>query len=144
MAVAGTEARWTWIWPALAWTILLVTLVLGGSGIVYAAAGAALFGTVFAAVCHAEVVAHRVGEPFGTLILALAVTKVLAREANRLLQPALPHSQWADMVVDDLIESDSHALRAPDRMRRAAGLGRYHYGAIALTSGELSAAFGRR
>jgi Ca2+:H+ antiporter len=75
MAVAGT-ARWTWIWPALAWTILLITLVLGGGGAIYAAAGAALFGTVFAAVYHAEMVAHRVGEPFGTLILALAVTVI--------------------------------------------------------------------
>src|SRR5436305_9360159 len=75
MAVAGT-ARWTWIWPALAWISLLVTFVLGGGGIVYAAAGAALFGAVFAAVYHAEMVAHRVGEPFGTLILALAVTVI--------------------------------------------------------------------
>ena len=32
--------------------------------------------TVFAAVWHAEVVAHRVGEPFGTLVLALAVTVI--------------------------------------------------------------------
>jgi len=32
--------------------------------------------TVFAAVHHAEVVAHRVGEPFGTLILALAITVI--------------------------------------------------------------------
>jgi Ca2+:H+ antiporter len=39
-------------------------------------AGATLFGTVFAAVYHAEVVAHRVGEPFGTLVLALAVTVI--------------------------------------------------------------------
>jgi Ca2+:H+ antiporter len=31
---------------------------------------------VFAAVYHAEVVAHRVGEPFGTLVLALAVTVI--------------------------------------------------------------------
>src|SRR4051812_35206346 len=31
---------------------------------------------VIAAVHHAEVVAHRVGEPFGTLILALAVTVI--------------------------------------------------------------------
>lgn len=76
MGVVGTTARWTWIWPALAWAILLLSLVLGGGGIVYAAAGAALFGTVFAAVYHAEVVAHRVGEPFGTLILALAVTVI--------------------------------------------------------------------
>ena len=35
---------------------------------------AGLGAAVVAAVHHAEVVAHRVGEPFGTLILALAVT----------------------------------------------------------------------
>jgi Ca2+:H+ antiporter len=38
--------------------------------------GLALVGTVVAAVHHAEVVAHRVGEPFGTLVLALAVTAI--------------------------------------------------------------------
>jgi Ca2+:H+ antiporter len=36
----------------------------------------ALVGSVFAAVHHAEIVAHRVGEPFGTLILALSVTVI--------------------------------------------------------------------
>jgi Ca2+:H+ antiporter len=41
-----------------------------------AAAGAALILTVFAAVYHAEVVAHRTGEPFGTLVLAVAVTVI--------------------------------------------------------------------
>jgi Ca2+:H+ antiporter len=34
-----------------------------------------LFGVV-AAVHHAEVIAHRIGEPFGTLVLALAVTVI--------------------------------------------------------------------
>jgi Ca2+:H+ antiporter len=34
----------------------------------------ALILAVFAAVYHAEVVAHRTGEPFGTLVLAVAVT----------------------------------------------------------------------
>ncbi len=38
--------------------------------------GVILAGSVIAAVHHAEVVAHRVGEPFGTLILALAVTVI--------------------------------------------------------------------
>jgi Ca2+:H+ antiporter len=33
-----------------------------------------LFGAVFAAVYHAEIVAHRTGEPFGTLVLTMAVT----------------------------------------------------------------------
>ena len=37
---------------------------------------AALVASVFAGVHHAEVVAHRVGEPFGTLVLALAVTVI--------------------------------------------------------------------
>src|SRR3954454_18445019 len=75
MAVAGT-ARWTWIWPGLAWGVLLISFVLGKGGVIDAAAGAALFGTVFAAVYHDEVIAHRVGEPFGTLVLALAVTVI--------------------------------------------------------------------
>jgi Ca2+:H+ antiporter len=38
--------------------------------------GLALMAAVMVAVHHAEVVAHRVGEPFGTLILALAVTVI--------------------------------------------------------------------
>jgi Ca2+:H+ antiporter len=41
-----------------------------------AAAAAALIAAVFVAVYHAEVVAHRTGEPFGTLVLAVAVTVI--------------------------------------------------------------------
>ena len=33
-----------------------------------------MLGAVFAAVHHADVIAHRVGEPYGTLVLTLAVT----------------------------------------------------------------------
>jgi Ca2+:H+ antiporter len=39
-------------------------------------AALALVGAVVAAVHHAEVVAHRVGEPFGTLVLAVAITVI--------------------------------------------------------------------
>ena len=39
-------------------------------------AGGALIASVVVAVHHAEVIAHRVGEPFGTLVLALAVTVI--------------------------------------------------------------------
>src|SRR3954470_23368321 len=67
---------WTWTWPALAWAILLIASFLSTSGLVLALAGAVLIATVFAAVHHAEVIAHRVGEPFGTLVLALAVTVI--------------------------------------------------------------------
>ena len=41
-------------------------------------AGAVLVASVLAAVHHAEVIAHRVGEPFGALVLALAVTVIEA------------------------------------------------------------------
>ena len=35
-----------------------------------------LIGSVIASVHHAEVIAHRVGEPFGTIILAIAITTI--------------------------------------------------------------------
>ncbi|MDQ3030388.1 MAG: hypothetical protein M3R09_10270 [Actinomycetota bacterium] len=73
----------------------------------------------------------------GEMGLALAVTKVLAREANQLLQPTLPRDQWADMLIDDLVEADPHMLRAPDFLRRARGLAKFHYGALKLADTEL-------
>jgi Ca2+:H+ antiporter len=76
MKAATSTPWWAWAWPALAWIILAVTTVAGVSGVVAAAAGAILIATVFAAVHHAEVVAHRLGEPFGTLVLAVVVTVI--------------------------------------------------------------------
>jgi Ca2+:H+ antiporter len=67
---------WTWAWPLLAWVVLLLTPFVGLGVFTALLAGAALMTTVFAAVYHAEVVAHRTGEPFGTLILAAAVTVI--------------------------------------------------------------------
>src|SRR4051795_4586004 len=74
MAQAQTP-WWAWAWPLLAWARLVLSFFVQG-GIVDAAAGAVLIATVFAAVYHAEVVAHRTGEPFGTLVLAVAVTVI--------------------------------------------------------------------
>lgn len=65
---------WTWAWPVLAFTSLIVTAIFGATGVIAAIAGVILIAAVFAAVYHAEVLAHRIGEPFGTLVLALAVT----------------------------------------------------------------------
>ena len=78
MAAAARTPWWAWAWPVLAWAIMIVTAMTGAAGIVAAIAGAILIATVFAAVYHAEVVAHRVGEPFGTLVLAVAVTVIEA------------------------------------------------------------------
>jgi Ca2+:H+ antiporter len=67
--------HWTLIAPLAA---IGVYLALHGSTNVLAgiALGAALLAGVLAAVYHAEVVAARVGEPFGAIILALAVTVI--------------------------------------------------------------------
>jgi Ca2+:H+ antiporter len=56
--------------------ILLASLSVSIGGALAAVAGLALITTVFAAVYHAEVVAHRIGEPFGTIVLAVAVTVI--------------------------------------------------------------------
>jgi len=65
---------WSWLWPAVALVILAFHLAHWTSIVLTAAEAFALIATVFAAVHHAEVVALRVGEPLGTLVLALAVT----------------------------------------------------------------------
>src|SRR3954454_15237532 len=70
--------HWTWIVPAGALALFFVALALGVGNWLAAPCGAALIGAVLVAVHHAEGVAHRVGEPLGTLILALAVTAIEA------------------------------------------------------------------
>lgn len=67
---------WTWLVPALSIALLATTYVAGAGSVLAAVCGIALIGAVIAAVHHAEVVAHRVGEPFGTLVLAVAVTVI--------------------------------------------------------------------
>src|SRR6478752_3689011 len=74
--IAARTPWWAWTWPGLAWLVLFMSFVLGPAGFIAAAAALVLFGAVFSAVYHAEVIAHRVGEPFGTLVLALAVTVI--------------------------------------------------------------------
>src|SRR5215471_1500397 len=60
--VRGRMPYWAWAVPAAAVALLGL------------ACAAAMIGAVFVAVHHAEVVAHKLGEPFGTLVLAIAVT----------------------------------------------------------------------
>ncbi len=72
-----------WAFPALAVLFFSVAMTLGwtfarsAAGFVYAVAVLTiLFGTVFAAVHHAEVIAQRIGEPYGTLVLTMSVTVI--------------------------------------------------------------------
>ena len=69
-------ASWDVLVPVLAIVALAVTWESKPPSLILAAIGLLLAGSILAAVHHAEIVAHRVGEPFGTLILALAVTVI--------------------------------------------------------------------
>ncbi|GAA4068772.1 calcium:proton antiporter [Nonomuraea soli] len=68
--------RWEVIVPPLALLVLALTYGAEQNGVLTTIDAVALIAAVVVAVHHAEVVAHRVGEPFGTLILAIAVTVI--------------------------------------------------------------------
>lgn len=68
--------NWSLLAPIAAIALLLATLSAPLSAFLAVLAAFGLVGSVLAAVHHAEVVAHRVGEPFGTLVLALAITAI--------------------------------------------------------------------
>src|ERR1700692_4051119 len=83
MSAHGPMPRSAWIFPVLAVlffagaTALHITFTPTAAGLLFAAALLViLFGTVFAAVHHAEMIAERIGEPYGTLLLTLAVTVI--------------------------------------------------------------------
>lgn len=74
-----------WAFPALSVAFYGVATLLGfgttfnGTPLDYALSAAllaVLFAVVFSAVYHAEVIAHRTGEPYGTLVLTIAVTVI--------------------------------------------------------------------
>jgi Ca2+:H+ antiporter len=75
MAATRRLPPWTVAAPVAGWLLLGAASAVA-HGLLPLALGAGLVACVLAAVHHAEVVALRVGEPFGTLVLALAVTVI--------------------------------------------------------------------
>jgi Ca2+:H+ antiporter len=67
---------WTWLVPALSLGLLIAAAAAGVGPFLATLCGAGLIGAVIAAVHHAEVIAHRIGEPLGTIVLAVAVTVI--------------------------------------------------------------------
>lgn len=66
---------WTIAAPVIAWASFALTAFgLDGAWLLLLVPG--LIASALAAVHHAEVIAHRVGEPFGTLVLAIAITVI--------------------------------------------------------------------
>lgn len=78
---------------AFAWGNVLGLLAVGVVAV-------SLIAAVLTAVHHAEVVAHRVGEPFGTLILALAVTVI---EAALVVSMILSGGDGASAIARDTV-----------------------------------------
>lgn len=72
-----TNPRWTIVFPVLS-AILIALYFAGllpkGNLMVLIAEVVLLCGVVFSGVHHAEIVADRIGEPFGSILLAIAVT----------------------------------------------------------------------
>lgn len=67
---------WSFVLPIFSSVILVFNDSFPSSNILEIFFGILLIGAVLSAVHHAEVIAHKVGEPYGTLILALAITVI--------------------------------------------------------------------
>ena len=84
------------LWSVLAPLVACATLVLAWgpapSALLIALVAAVLIAAVLVAVHHAEVIAHRIGEPLGTLVLAVAVTVI---EVALIVSMMLPGGQGA-------------------------------------------------
>jgi Ca2+:H+ antiporter len=97
--------RWSLVIPIAA----ALMVVAGMTGLVDANAGPALVlaavllgGAVFAAVHHAEVIAARLGEPFGSIVLAVAVTAI---EVALIVSIMLAGAEGSDAVARDTVFS---------------------------------------
>jgi len=90
-----------WAYVAPFFTAIFYFLAPIGSGFVVnvLAIGALVIG-VLSAVHHAEVVAHKVGEPYGTIVLAIAVTLL---EASIIVSLMLTGGAGADTYARDTL-----------------------------------------
>ena len=59
-----------------------------------------LIGAVLAAVHHAEVIAHRTGEPFGTLILSISITII---EVSLIISMMLSGHEGSEFIARDAV-----------------------------------------
>jgi Ca2+:H+ antiporter len=67
---------WTLLTPIVAAGVLIAAWLVPLGPVLATVCAAALVAAVIAGVHHAEVVAHRAGEPLGTLVLAIAITVI--------------------------------------------------------------------
>jgi len=96
---------WCWAAPLLAAALVAAKLthLVEPDGLVFVVLAVALLGgAVFAAVHHAEVLAVRIGEPFGSILLALAITTL---EAGLIISVMASGASGSDVVARDTVFS---------------------------------------
>lgn len=96
---------WCWAAPLAAGLLVaakVASLVSPTSAPVIGLAVLLLGGAVFAAVHHAEVLAVRIGEPFGSILLALAITTL---EVGLIISVMASGSNGSDAVARDTVYS---------------------------------------
>jgi Ca2+:H+ antiporter len=96
---------WCWIAPLAAGALLAAKFaqIVSPDSIPFLVVAAALLGTtVFAAVHHAEVLAAKIGEPFGSILLALAIT---ALEVGLIISVMMSGGTGHDVVARDTVYS---------------------------------------
>ena len=67
---------WCLVSPVISAALLGVLMTVQLTGVLTSLVAVVLMAATLSAVHHAEVIAHRVGEPFGSLVLAVAVTVI--------------------------------------------------------------------
>ena len=113
-----------------AWAVVIPLLGLaavlgGGSGFWLVVVKCVLLGgAIMAAVLHAEILGHRLGEPFGTLVLALAVTII---EVSLIVSIMLGEGSGAQALArDTLIAAIMITINAIVGLCLLVGGGRHH------------------
>ncbi len=94
---------WTWAVPVLASVLLALKfahVVPSDATLVLILAGLLLGATVFAAVHHAEVLALKLGEPFGSILLAVAVPVI---EVGLIVSIMFTGTEGSDRVARDTV-----------------------------------------
>lgn len=94
---------WAWVAPVAACVLLVAKftgLVSAAQPLVLMLAAVLLGAAVFASVHHAEIVALRVGEPFGSILLAIAVTVI---EVALIVSIMLSAKVGSDVLARDTV-----------------------------------------
>lgn len=94
---------WTYLGPAIAWLVLGLKfggILPAGAVWVLLLVAVLLGAVVFAAVHHAEILALKLGEPFGSILLAVAVTVI---EVGLIVSIMLSGSPGSEGVARDTV-----------------------------------------